>query len=486
VTAIRRASVVSLVETVGPWRLFLTCAFIVSRVWYHRLGFRFDVSPLGSYFQYVDPALLRHSLLESVWYMHSQPPLFNLFLGIVLKVFPERYPQAFATIFLGLGLILALAIHSLLSRTGVPSWVSALIALGFSVSPVAVLYENWLFYAHPVVVLVGLAVLFLQRYTEGRRRVDLVVFFALVTTLALTWAAFHLVWVVATIAVVVLTTRDRVREIALWGGVSLLLVGSVYAKNSILFGAFGCGSIYPKINLALMTIRHLPDLRRHVELGDVSKTSLISPYRGKPDAYGISPDAPTGIAVLDEVRKPDGHANWNNPAYLEIADRYYRDALWVVRAYPNIYLHSVWENVARYFAPATDTPPFRPQDGNVAAQMQVVGVFSRLFTGREGQGVGWLLVVVLPAALALGAILLTRRGRAWLSVDGTVALPSRATVGFCLGTVVYLFLVTVLISASDQSRYRYMVTPCYLVLVGQLAALLPRGLGAFFRGRRES
>lgn len=479
-----RATLAHYVKVLDPWSLFLTCAFVVSRVGYHVAGFRFDASPLGSYFQYVDPALLRRSLLQSLWHLHSQPPLFNLFLGVVLKLFPERHAAVFAAVFLALGLVLVLAIHAVLRRTGVPSWLSAVIALGFSLSPVAVLFENWLFYAHPVAVLVTLSVLSLQRYTDRRRRADLVAFFAWVVVLALTWSAFHLLWVIATVVLLALTVRDRVREVCVVGGLALLAVGSVYAKNLVMFGSFGCASIYPKLNLALMTVRHLPDARRHAESGDIAATSLILPYRGKPDDYGLALGGPTGVGVLDQLRKPDGHSNWHHIAYLEIADLYYRDALWVLKTAPEIYWRHVRNNVERYFAPATDSPPFRPEDGIAAARLPVVRVFNRLFTGSAGQqGPGWLLVVVLPTALGLGVVLLTRRGRAWLGVDDAPS-PSRATIGFCVGTLVYMFLVTVLLSAADQSRYRYMVTPCYLVLIGQLATLSLRRLGALLGGSR--
>ena len=36
--------------------------------------------------QYLDPLLLKSDLLKSLFYLHSQPPIFNLFLGIVLKL----------------------------------------------------------------------------------------------------------------------------------------------------------------------------------------------------------------------------------------------------------------------------------------------------------------------------------------------------------------------------------------------------------------
>ena len=49
------------------------------------LGYRGEA--LGSYLQFADPLLLRHELVETVLHLHGQPPLFNLYLGLGLKLF---------------------------------------------------------------------------------------------------------------------------------------------------------------------------------------------------------------------------------------------------------------------------------------------------------------------------------------------------------------------------------------------------------------
>jgi len=42
----------------------------------------FEAHTLNYYWQFADPKLLREDLLRTVFYLHSQPPLFNLGLGI--------------------------------------------------------------------------------------------------------------------------------------------------------------------------------------------------------------------------------------------------------------------------------------------------------------------------------------------------------------------------------------------------------------------
>ena len=66
-------------------RLLVVLLFAVSRLLARGVfGLRFDAATLD-YWQVLDPQLLRTDLLRSVLFQHGQPPLFNIFLGVVLK-----------------------------------------------------------------------------------------------------------------------------------------------------------------------------------------------------------------------------------------------------------------------------------------------------------------------------------------------------------------------------------------------------------------
>ena len=67
-------------------------------------GLRFNAETLNYYNQYLDPVLLRGSLFQSLWYLKEQMPGFNLFLGIVIQLFPVSYKIAFPLIFAVLSL----------------------------------------------------------------------------------------------------------------------------------------------------------------------------------------------------------------------------------------------------------------------------------------------------------------------------------------------------------------------------------------------
>ena len=58
--------------------------FLLSRIiLFYLLGY----NNIPDFFHYADIRLLRHDLIETVIYSHSQPPFLNLFIGILLKIF---------------------------------------------------------------------------------------------------------------------------------------------------------------------------------------------------------------------------------------------------------------------------------------------------------------------------------------------------------------------------------------------------------------
>ena len=93
---------------------------ILSRVGYQIAGVRFDASSLPWFWQYVDPVLLRFNLAESLWYLHSQPPAFNAFLGVVVGLFTGREALVFSIfyLFVGIGLLSGFVIL-LAERSGI-------------------------------------------------------------------------------------------------------------------------------------------------------------------------------------------------------------------------------------------------------------------------------------------------------------------------------------------------------------------------------
>gem|GEM_PF-4826129 len=73
--------------------------FVISRVLYDRAGILFQGDISLGYWHLIDPNLMLTDLWRSVYYLHSQPPLLNLLIGIVFQASPTNYQEVFHVLY---------------------------------------------------------------------------------------------------------------------------------------------------------------------------------------------------------------------------------------------------------------------------------------------------------------------------------------------------------------------------------------------------
>jgi hypothetical protein len=383
------------------------------------------------------------------------------------------------------------------------------ITLVFTVSPSTVLYENLLFYEHPLTALLCIGALFLHRYASAGRIPDGLVFFSSLALLAGIRSIYHLAWFAVIAVFAGLALRQWRRQTMLAAAAPTLLLVSFYAKHFILFhNLMPGGAIYGGINLSIMTTWALPpgQLDRLSASGkisvlktdiyhfvrdvrtDVGDSPLLSnspqngacPGQDRSNYLGVSrpgaalcgllrivPVPPkTGIAVRDACLKSTRRFNWNCVWAADVSKLYTRDSLLVLRAFPEAYLQSVWANVLQYFMPDTEGWPLdgRTQDANEQVLSRPLAVYNLVTSGRwpGGGNQPWLFYVTLPGLMGMGVFKLVRGRR-------QIHDPALLTLAFMVFNIVYLTVVVVVFSESDQNRYRTELSPFFAVLLGMLA-----------------
>jgi hypothetical protein len=137
--------------------LGVTAVFFISRYLYDLAGIRYDGNTYLGYWQFIDPFLMRTDLWRSVYYLHSQPPLLNLFTGLVLQAFPANHTEVFHILFFVCGSILTISIYLLGRAMRFPVWLAMLSSAWSAINPGTILYENWLSYTLPVTAALALA-----------------------------------------------------------------------------------------------------------------------------------------------------------------------------------------------------------------------------------------------------------------------------------------------------------------------------------------
>jgi hypothetical protein len=465
---------------IRPYAL-LCLIFALSRVVYYLLGVRFDIRPLGSFFQILDPELLRHRLLESLYYLHMQPPGFNLYAGIVLKVFPNTYAIAFHIVYLILGGTICCLLFHLMRAFGVRAAIAFVLSALFIVSPGVVMFENFFLHEYLVVfLLLGAAAALHQFFLRGKTAYAAACFVCLFL-LFLVRSHFHLAYLLLTFTCLLFFAEGKRRAVFLAGIVPVLLASALCFKNWILFGSFA-SSTWMGMNMDVITSHQLTaeESRNLIQAGIISPVSLVdtgAPIRVYPSF--IPRPAKTGIPVLDEEVTSTGVTNFNNLFFLQV-DRYYiRDGLAILRHYPRAYWRSLEKAWFAYFLPTGDFPAF---DLNRARIWPIDRFFNIVFFGQwkdasdrknlraiEATGRELSLLSYTGTFLLIGLPLLWAGGIYYL-MSGvrrkTLDRASAALLGFLLFNITYLTAVANFLSSFENNRYRFQIDAFFVILLG--------------------
>ena len=453
----------------------LAVAFIISRLFYFFLGVRFDAVPLEFYNQYIDPLLLRNDLWTSLYYLKEQTPLYNLFFGLVLQLFPEHSTAAFAAAYLAIGLALILCLFDLLERFAVPRPLALTIALVFSCNPVTILYENLLFYEYPLTFLLCLASLALHRFATSARRLDATVFFSCLAIISGIRSIFHLVWFLLLAAMVFYTLPRWRRTTATALILPAALVFFMYGKSFVLFGNWVPGAdVYASANLAIMSTRAVPPakLQALIDSGAISPAYLrtnIYNVKNSPVMDLIPMPPKTGIAVLDDRIKSNGFVNWNSLWMAEHGKRLRKDANLVLRLYPIYYLYATRDNFGLAIEPASRNFPFDGRTGaydNVKVLAKPLQFYVALSAGKFGDQRPWLNLILYPVLLVYGLWLVASWFIAGWKQRKLPDGPAGITIFFIVSNIYFLCAAVVFISEADHNRYRDEVSALFAVVLG--------------------
>jgi hypothetical protein len=459
--------------------------FAVSRLVYFIAGVRFNALPVATFWQMIDPVLMRTDLLRSLWYLHMQPPGYNLAIGLTVKLFPDHYAGVLWAIQIAMGAAIAVGLFRLMMRLNVPALWSFVLTSLFVISPASVLFENDATYEYPVLLFLLLSAPALVRFCEGMELRWALAFFGCLLVLMLIRNSFHIVYLLAVAAGLLWFLPAGRRAILIGVLPAVLIAGGIYIKNGILFGRF-VSSTWAGMATGGTTTYQLTNEEADdfIERGMVSPFSEIDPFSklSEYDPYIHRPPK-TGIPVLDQDDTSTGHANFNNLAYLQVHDQYLRDSIAIRRHYPIAYVRSVEIAWFSYFQPATDLHYFDKTAKPIEAWERGFNavVFGQMrqpadrpdFLDLKEQGhnvsrvlyTGMFLLAIIPAVVAWGAaqLLVPRWRRRWTRAQLVV-------LGFLLFTIVYITLVSILLSTFEENRYRFPLDGFFVALVGGMLA----------------
>jgi len=197
-----------------------------------RQGFEFNLSPLHHFYQYLDPAWLQDNLFESLLHLHSQPPIFNLLIGFILKLFGEN-PLAFEVLYQLLSLLIVASMFLILRMLRVKLSLTCLVVLLLIFYPAFIYFQHYLFYPIPVITLLVCAVYLLAKSEQTKNILYLYGFFLILAILGLLRSTYNPIYISLVLALLVALRWDNRRAILKAAIPAYVILGILIAKNLI-------------------------------------------------------------------------------------------------------------------------------------------------------------------------------------------------------------------------------------------------------------
>jgi hypothetical protein len=434
--------------------LWVFVVFAASEWLARYLGVRFASETLGTLYQYLDPEILEGDLLRGLYYLHAQPPLYNLFLGVVLKLFPQSYEAVFSALYGAMALGMLLGMAWLMRRFQIPDGVSGVVIVSFALSPNFPVYRHWLFYTLPVAFLLVVATVALTIYLDKHSRAALAAFLGCVLAVMLTRSVFHPLWLIVA-GGALLPFVERRKTFAIACTAPLLVVCLLFLKNYALVGSF-TGSTW----LGLSLTKRWPLSQQEVaELK--SKRELPEFWQRRPfqepsyyERFGFFRDGSGLHEAIDAPYESNGSPNFNHRDYVVISNQLAAANSRLIVSHPDRYLRRVLTALLLYLQPGPNSVHFL-----VDYDFERVHRYRDLWTqyGFLGGRVERPIRMLAPPAnvwMLLFPLVL---------IVGTRAQP-RGPFVFMLVTIVWVTAVTNLIEIGENDRMRWEVEPLLAIL----------------------
>ena len=457
-------------------------------------GARFSTALLDISWQIVPIETLRRDPLGSVWYLHIQPPLWNLALGLVTRLSPLSDALSLQLILLACSALVVVLLADLLRLMRFPPWACMASASVVALDPELVRYAYEPAYEVPTAMLVVLVVWCGVRLVERSTTARWLALCGAATALVLTRSIFHPVWLAVVLVTIAAALHRRLGWRATVAGFALpvVLVGGWALKNQALFGEATLSS-WSGMNLQRAVIPPLPlaDLDALAADGTLSGVAVVGPFQSY-DSYAgaVSPCTPShDHPSVDEPARANGVPNFNYECYIPVYRQAGHDA-WAVA----VHRPGTWWRGRAWGARATfiegkgsspDSAAFRASQ----AAFRVLTVATPGALGWEGWGhplfgpapvqVRYLWAVLAGAAFllgrgAVGAVRLWRR-------RGSAA--TEAGWAMAAAMALYTLAVGIVAELGEQFRFRPGVEPLIVGLPLALALSAVPALVARVRGQ---
>ncbi|MBY0408361.1 MAG: hypothetical protein K2Q01_11785 [Rickettsiales bacterium] len=450
--------------------LMLWLCYSLSYLLWRRLGVPFEMA-LPGHMHFLDFNLMQNDLLRSLFYLHSQPPIFMGLLGIALKIAGKNAAIVLEGIMWLSGLATIYALLAVLRRLGIHRRVMFTILAWLLIPPTFSAYEAWA-YAMPLeIAATAFLCLGLLGHFQSASRRHQHMLAASLCVLGLVHARWHLAVILGVSALALsLTPAPKRRALAL---IMLLwlspLIGWI-AKNQILFEVPGVSSwLGANLNQVSITLVSPPELAalkaekrisEHFPVG-YNRTAIA---KALPETCILPPIHPS-LAFTKH-----GHfLNLNYQGVILTSKQDAKDSLTLIKMKPGNFALQTWQRIWRTsWKPAMSYP-------------NLTG-FGRLYKIAGMKNVRFVSFNALPkecrVALEYGAfILYTAIPLLCLLLTLRQRYTPEARFIYCTSFIIWsLLAISCIVNGWEQERMRYGSITIYTAYMALLAQWLITGI----------
>lgn len=446
--------------------IIIIAVYFFSRLYFYLvLNIDFSYTFKDNLIQYLDVELLRSQLWTSIFYLHSQPPLFNLLIGMNEIIFGNFASIIFLVLFNIMGVFTAILAFNTLTKLGLSKKLATFLIIFYVLSPATILYENLFFYTHPIIFFLVFSAYHLVVYLQNQKFVNAFFFFFGMALAVYTTSFFHLIWFFGFGLFVFIREKTNRASLIRASAIPFMMVLALYLKNFIIFGQINTSS-WLGLNLSRITVHQL-DNKEKIELinkGYLTDLSAFAPFTHFEDLDTLVIKyftSQTGIEVLDQTVKQNGRTNYNNYGYLIISQKMLKDDLYVMKNYPKVYLSGIINSFVKYFDSPTKYKLLTLNAFRIESYNKLFDAF--IYGSSRNTQIGYTSFVVIIIIL-FGAIYLF-----FMPVQDRVV---KTFIGFVLFNILYVMFVGNLLEYGENNRFRYYTELFYVLLLGLLISEL--------------
>lgn len=452
-------------------------------------GQTFSTAAVESFWQFAPlPALTAHPL-RSVWYLHIQPPVWNLVVGSLGRWSPLSLGRSMQLVMLASGMVLAGCVATLLVTLGMGRRTAIVITLIATANTAVLMHGFDQLYELPVAALLALLICLVARRPE--RAPMVIVASVVATVIVMTRSLYHPTWLFVIIAVVLWAHRPTVsrRVVVAAIGIPLLVVGGWSAKNQVLFGESSLSS-WTGMNLLRSVEPAVPraDIAALHQAGTISGVAVVGPFS---DYASYAPVMPTctpthsDVVLTQQVRQPNPSSatpsppsspNFNYECYLPVFDRAGSDALALIRARPGAWFTARLWAVNNWFCVPSNSERINSpvvEALETLTNIALVAVAHPRMPSSWKAYPGWYSPHPSPISLVLivATIVVVVAGarHLWLIIRSRATNPARSMIIALTGFITaWTFVVGVVGELGEQERFRHMIDPLVLAVAAAI------------------